>query len=501
LFFPLGWNSWNKFGCNIDEKLIRSTIDNLISSGLAAAGYTYVNLDDCWQASRAADGTIVPDPKTFPNGIKPLVDYAHSKGLLFGLYSDAGYKTCAGRPGSLGYEKIDARTYAQWQVDYLKYDNCYTDSTKPEVRYPPMRDALNATGRPIFFSMCEWGVDDPATWAAAVGNSWRTTGDIIDNWHSAMSILDQNNRWAAYAGPGGWNDPDMLEVGNGGMTTAEYRSHFGLWALMKAPLLVGCDVTKMSDDVRAILTNPEVIAVNQDPLGVQGRKVASARVQRPAGFQLRAESAPLVVAECKGKVAQQWHIMSDGSIRNGENLCLDIPWCKKDQGVQIQTSTCHIGDKSHCEQSRNQEWTFKNESKTIISKMHDMCLDVWNNVGPVVEMWPCHGQANQQWEYVEADKSLRSMGKCLTPENAGELLEVYAGPLSGDNKPVAVVMLNRAQTTETIIARWADIGLPSTTPAEVRDLWARKSLGTYTGSFTAAIPTHASLMLKITPVK
>ena len=164
----MGWNSWNKFGCNIDEKLIYNTIDSLIDSGLAKAGYNYVNLDDCWQSSRDSSGKIVVDSKAFPNGIKPLVDYAHSKGLKFGLYSDAGYKTCAGRPGSLGYEEIDAKTYAEWEVDYLKYDNCNTDGTKPEVRYPVMRDALLKQERPIFYSMCEWGVDDPATWAKNV---------------------------------------------------------------------------------------------------------------------------------------------------------------------------------------------------------------------------------------------------------------------------------------------------------------------------------------------
>lgn len=207
--------------------------------------------------------------------MKALADYVHSKGLKFGLYSDAGYRTCAGRPGSLGYEKIDAATYAEWGVDYLKYDNCNTDGTKPEVRYPVMRDALNATGRPIFYSMCEWGVDDPATWATPVGNSWRTTGDIEDRWDSMIAIADQNDRWWKYAGPGHWNDPDMLEVGNGGMTSGEYRVHFFLWCLMKAPLLVGCDVTKMSDETKALLTAPEVIAVNQDPLGVQGHKIAT----------------------------------------------------------------------------------------------------------------------------------------------------------------------------------------------------------------------------------
>lgn len=176
--------------------------------------------------------------------MRALADYVHSKGLLFGLYSDAGTHTCGGRPGSLNYEKIDAATYASWTVDYLKYDNCYDGGIDVHKRYPVMRDALNATGRRIFFSLCEWGVEDPATWAPLVGNSWRTTGDISDHWDSMTSRLDQNNVWHAWAGPGGWNDPDMLEVGNGGMTATEYRAHFSLWAAAKAPLLIGCDVTR-----------------------------------------------------------------------------------------------------------------------------------------------------------------------------------------------------------------------------------------------------------------
>lgn len=495
----MGWNSWNRYGCEIDEKLIEKTIDEMAKSGLQRAGYTFVNVDDCWQSSRKPDGTIEPDPKAFPQGIEALARRAHSKGLKFGLYSDAGFKTCAGRPGSLGHEKADAETYARWGVDYLKYDNCNTDGTKPEVRYPPMRDALNATGRPIFFSMCEWGVDEPARWGRQVGNSWRTTGDISDTWHSMLGILDQNDRWASFAGPGGWNDPDMLEVGNGGMTTEEYRAHFGLWCLIKSPLLIGCDVTNMSGEVREILTNPEVIAVNQDPLGVQGRKVSSKRVVRPAGFELRAEPAPLVVAECRGKVEQQWHINEDGSIRNGEGLCLDVPWCTREAGAQVETFECHIGEKSACEESKNQEWERRNDTGEIVSRMHGMCLDVWDFVGPTVEMYPCNGGRNQQWEYVEGDRSLRSMGKCLTPQNAGELIEVWAGPLAA-NRAAAVVLLNRAQSTQSITARWNEVGLPGGL-AEVRDLWARKSLGTFSESFTGSVPSHASMMLKITPVK
>ena len=267
----MGWNSWNHFHCAVNDSLIRSTADAMVDSGLIKFGYKYINIDDCWAQSRDAQGNVQPDPKAFPK-MADLAGYVHSKGLLFGVYSDAGNKTCAGRPGSLGYENKDAETYAKWGVDYLKYDNCNNDGIDPKVRYPVMRDALNKTGRPIFYSLCEWGDEDPATWANPVGNSWRTTGDIQDNWDSMISRADQNNDWWLYAEPGGWNDPDMLEVGNGGMSVTEYETHFSLWCLMKAPLLIGTDLKSMSSDTLRILSNADVIAINQDPLGKQGYK-------------------------------------------------------------------------------------------------------------------------------------------------------------------------------------------------------------------------------------
>lgn len=270
----MGWNSWNHFACQIDEQIIRDTADALVSTGLASLGYTYVNIDDCWaEMDRDSQGNLQAKSSTFPSGIKALANYVHAKGLKLGIYSDAGYQTCEGQPGSLGNEYKDAASFASWGIDYLKYDNCHNDGTTPEVRFPVMGKALVSSGRAIFYSLCEWGIDDPATWGPSVGNSWRTTGDISDQWSSMISRADQNDVWAAYAGPGGWNDPDMLEVGNGGMTTEEYRSHFSIWALMKAPLLIGCDVRNIDSNSLAILSNSDVIGVNQDSLGVQGKKV------------------------------------------------------------------------------------------------------------------------------------------------------------------------------------------------------------------------------------
>ncbi|KAK7374093.1 hypothetical protein VNO80_07519 [Phaseolus coccineus] len=272
---PMGWNSWNHFSCQINEKIIRETADALVSTGLSKLGYTYVNIDDCWaELNRDATGNLVAKKSTFPSGIKALADYVHSKGLKLGIYSDAGYLTCSKQmPGSLGHEFQDAKTFASWGIDYLKYDNCNNDESKPTDRYPVMTRALSMAGRPIFFSLCEWGDLHPALWGAKVGNSWRTTNDITDSWESMISRADMNEVYAEYARPGGWNDPDMLEVGNGGMKKNEYIVHFSLWALSKAPLLLGCDVRNMTKETVEIVTNKEVIAVNQDSLGVQGKKV------------------------------------------------------------------------------------------------------------------------------------------------------------------------------------------------------------------------------------
>ncbi|XP_058097778.1 alpha-galactosidase 1-like isoform X3 [Magnolia sinica] len=272
---PMGWNSWNHFYCKIEEKIIRETVDALVSSGLAKLGYHYVNIDDCWaELNRDSKGNLVPRKSTFPSGIKALADYVHSKGLKLGIYSDAGYQTCSGTmPGSLGYEEKDAMTFASWGIDYLKYDNCNNDDSKPTVRYPVMTRALMKAGRPIFFSLCEWGDLHPALWGFKVGNSWRTTNDISDNWQSMVSRADMNEVYADLARPGGWNDPDMLEIGNGGMTNDEYIAHFSLWAISKAPLLIGCDVRNMTKETMAIIGNKEVIEINQDSLGVQAKKV------------------------------------------------------------------------------------------------------------------------------------------------------------------------------------------------------------------------------------
>jgi alpha-galactosidase len=288
---PMGWNTWNKFGCNVSEQLIRETADAMAASGMRDAGYRYLVIDDCWQVARDSAGAIVPDSTRFPGGMARLAAYVHGKGLKFGIYTDAGRRTCEGRPGSYNHEEQDARTYASWGVDYVKVDWCHADSLVAPTQYAKFRDAFARSGRPIVFSICEWGSNRPWEWGPGTGHLWRTTGDISDRWNSMLRNLDLSSPHAAVAGPGGWNDPDMLEVGNGGMTDEEYRSHFSLWAIMAAPLIAGNDIRTMSDATREILTNREVIAVDQDSLGVQGWMIA----QPAPGLQ--AWSKPLAGGE------------------------------------------------------------------------------------------------------------------------------------------------------------------------------------------------------------
>ena len=286
---PMGWNSWNKFGCNVSDSLVRGMAEAMVKAGMKDAGYQYVVIDDCWQVSRDKEGNIVADPQRFPEGIKALADYVHSLGLKFGIYSDAGTETCQGRPGGRGHQFQDALRYAAWGVDYLKYDWCHTSKTQDAATsYLTMREALNASGRPMVLSICEWGTAKPWLWGAgAGGNLWRTTDDIQDHWagrekwpngsccsNGVLAILDMQVGLAGFAGPGHWNDPDMLEVGNGGMTDTEYRSHFSLWAMLAAPLMAGNDLRSMRPEIRDILTNKEVIAVDQDALGREGERVA-----------------------------------------------------------------------------------------------------------------------------------------------------------------------------------------------------------------------------------
>lgn len=274
---PMGWNSWNRFNRNISEELIREIADAMVATGLSDAGYTYVILDDFWHAdTRDEDGFPRCHPERFSSGMNALADYMHDRGLKLGIYSCAGRRTCGGRFGSFGHEYQDALQYARWGVDYLKYDWCNNQNINPVGAYSLMSDALRAAGRPIFFAMCEWGDNRPWEWAEQIGHSWRTTGDIAcsfeqegaGEYNSVLRIIDLNAPLRRYAGPGHWNDPDMLEVGNG-MSEGEDRAHFSMWCMFSAPLILGNDLRQMSDATLAIVSNADAIAIDQDPLGVQ----------------------------------------------------------------------------------------------------------------------------------------------------------------------------------------------------------------------------------------
>ncbi|MCO6498266.1 MAG: glycoside hydrolase family 27 protein [Chitinophagaceae bacterium] len=286
----MGWMTWNFFGENINESIIREMADAMVSSGMRDAGYHYIMIDDGWQGGRDNKNNIIPDPKKFPSGIKALADYVHSKGLKLGIYSDAAQLTCAGYTASYGFEDQDAKTFASWGIDYLKYDYCYApgDSVTAKTRYKKMGDALKKSGRDIVFSICEWGQRYPWFWAAnAGGNLWRTTYDVRDSWSSLMYIYEINVELDKYAAPGRWNDPDMLivglrgksgpasDLGGTGCNDIEYMSNMSLWSIMASPLIATNDIRSMSDVYREILTNPEVIAINQDPLGKQAARVIS----------------------------------------------------------------------------------------------------------------------------------------------------------------------------------------------------------------------------------
>lgn len=275
---PMGWNSWNKFRCDINEDLVREIADAMVESGMKDAGYEYVVIDDCWQIDRNENGELVPDPERFPSGIKALSDYVHARGLKFGIYSCAGDLTCQERPGSRGHEFQDARTFASWGVDYLKYDWCFHGELNAQSSYTTMSKALRACGRPIVFSICEWGTNQPWQWRKDIGHLHRVNWDIRDCFDcniapvffGTMQIIDINEPLWKFAGPGHWNDPDMLEIGNGAQSYEEYKAQFSLWSMMASPLIAGCDLRTMNDETIEILTNKEVIAVNQDPLGYQG---------------------------------------------------------------------------------------------------------------------------------------------------------------------------------------------------------------------------------------
>lgn len=340
---PMGWNTWNTFAGDISEDLIKETAEAMIENGMLNAGYRYIVLDDCWSAKeRDAEGNLQADPAKFPSGMKALGDFLHEKGFKFGIYGCAGRKTCAGYPGGRGYEFADARMYASWGVDYLKYDWCQTGTANAQETYKTMRDALFAAGRPIVFSMCEWGQNSPWEWAAPIAHLWRTTGDIADCWDCKRewsmgwkTILDMQVGKESFAGPDGWNDPDMMEVGNEGLTFAESRAHFSLWCILAAPLMAGNDVRRMSSEIRDLLTDREAIAVDQDPLGKQGFRFSRETGREVWAKELSDGQWAVCVLNCQDRDAAIKIVWKDLSFLKGDYKVRDI-WNKKDLGTTAQ---------------------------------------------------------------------------------------------------------------------------------------------------------------------
>ncbi|WP_460343552.1 glycoside hydrolase family 27 protein [Actinoallomurus acanthiterrae] len=468
---PMGWNDWNAYGCNVSEQLVEQTAQAMHNNGMQAAGYQYVNIDDCWMAhSRDGSGNLVADSTKFPHGIAAVANYVHSLGLKLGIYEDAGTATCAGYPGSYGHEQQDARLFASWGVDYLKEDWCnipfgdFSGRSHQQVAqtlYTRMRDALSATGHSIVFSMCNgWDSSvQPWNWAGPVANLWRTTVDIQPNFASMLNNFHINVGLASHAGPGSWNDPDMLEIGNG-MTATENQAEFSLWAEMAAPLIEGSNVVNPSSSTLSILTNKAVIAVDQDSLGKQGTQVSSSGghdvLAKPLAngdvsvvlFNETGSTATIsTTASAIGKSGSSGYTLTDlwtggtsttsgtisasvpahgvvmyrvaggttgggggtsGPIRAvGAGRCLDVPNASQTNGTQTQIWDCNGGS--------GQTWTSSGGRLTVYNGAK--CLDAYDNqttAGTKVEIWDCNGGANQQWQ-INTDGTITGTqsGLCL----------------------------------------------------------------------------------------
>ena len=485
---PMGWNDWNAYGCNVSEQLVEQTALAMHNDGLQAAGYQYVNVDDCWMSSsRNASGNLGANPSKFPDGIAAVASYVHSLGLKLGIYEDAGTATCAGYPGSYGHEQQDANLFASWGIDYLKEDWCnipfssFSGQSHQQVAqtlYTRMKNALAATGRPIVFSMCNgWDSSvQPWTWAGPVANLWRTSTDIQPNFSSMLNNFHTTVGLASFAGPGAWNDPDMLEIGNG-MSTTEDQSEFSLWAEMAAPLIEGSNLVSASSTTLSMLANKAVIAVDQDPLGKQGTEVSSAGgldvLAKPlasgdvsvALFDETGSAATISTsAAAIGKSGSSSYTLtnlwtgatsattgaisasvpahgtvmfrvsggSTGTVTSGEihavgaAKCLDVPNGSTTAGTQLDIWTCDGGS--------NQIWTHTSGGQlTVYSGSSQLCLDAYNNqttAGTKVETWPCTGGANQQWN-LNANGTITGVqsGLCLDVTGAstanGALAELW----------------------------------------------------------------------------
>ena len=589
----LGFNSWTSFACQVNETLMRDTIDLVATLGLRDAGFEYVSVDDCWASSRdPATGTIQADPATFPSGMAALADYAHARQLKFGLYSSNSPNTCAGRPGSYGYETLDASTYAAWGIDLLKYDNCGDQATigQPEARYPVMRDALNASGRQIIFAACEWAVDFPATWMAPVAHSWRATYDsrewsIVEvskraaepappeddpaqaapvqrmhtrahvhgrrpvlcrpvpcqphpllpppnpnptenMWECVVPHLDWLNVYADFAGPGHFNDGDILESFNGVLTTDESVAQLALWAAIKSPLLIGCDLRLPACTAGVpYFTNPELLAISQDALGAQARRVAASGGDKgvPHGKSgtCGAEELPqnTVIAPCDADDARQrWALLPNGTLflaATGECLQLDSGQggsCSQNWDVWYNNAASSLcNDPASSCGGRQELWAYDAAARHLVNNASSQCLTVHASALHNVGLLPCSGVLSglQTWDWTPASGQFISSAAppgagnskfCLarSKDVLGGALETWAGPLA--NGDLVVILFNRNGAGPVpMTASWPALGLDPAKRMAVRDVLARADNGTAAGAFTTAapVPVHGVAMLRL----
>mmetsp|Transcript_2013 Transcript_2013/g.3583 ORF Transcript_2013/g.3583 Transcript_2013/m.3583 type:complete len:602 (+) Transcript_2013:2-1807(+) len=545
---PMGWNSWNHFACDISEELIKETADAILDTGLQSMGYEYINLDDCWQASeRDMEGRIMPDAERFPSGMKALGDYLHERGFKFGIYSSAGFKTCEAYPASLGREEIDAEVYASWGVDYLKYDNCYTDFGVPEKRYPPMSEALDQAGRPVVYSLCEWGRANPATWADKISNLWRGSADISDGWYSIMTRAAITAPLWRYAGPGGWNDPDMLEVGNGGCSFDEYKTHFSMWAMLKSPLIIGNDVRTMKagDEAMTILSNKEIIDINQDSLGWQARRIWSDRSEHNPIFKGRGDR--LIAAKCSQTKStntrqqdavedQKWTLQADGTIMShSTGMCLterqERPQSTEDEEL-LESFGTNVSSLSELDFSFGRgrvttedcvdatKWDVGVKTGgAIVSRDSGMCLEVASNPlvvftdGKRLQMASCKPEMmdghkflnireNQGWTQPSGVTGAQLLNlyqrQCLTVDRDAPLglrKEIWSTTLADGD--LAVMMLNKGKLPAHLSASWEMLGLEEGTKVTTYDLWSHERKRGRRNQVSSLVAPHGVVMFRL----
>lgn len=537
---PMGFNTWNYYGCDIDESIIKQTAD-VMASKLLHLGYNFINIDDCWQAtSRDNDGKLVADPIRFPSGIKSLADYIHKLGLKIGIYSSAGFFTCQKFPASLGYETVDASTFYDWGIDYLKYDNCYTDAGWPEKRYSIMSESLRLASpsnySTMVYSLCEWGRHNPAAWASRISDLWRVSGDIRDSWDSIISRVLINTPLWRYAGANsGFNDMDMLEVGNGNCKNSEYRSHFSLWSILKSPLILGNNIIELDtqSDIYGIISNEEVIAVNQDFLGLQGRLVHSSSNEYQSGIH------KAIATKCASEEDstyqddpndQNFVLDSDGHLRNNDMCLMEVTDISHLLLVQQSPDTALYFNNENSKvnmvvlepcNTNSTTWTIGGTGGSVISQKSGYCLEVnkfdlipliqgkriqTSNCAPFIEEKLVYDPSeHQSWVFPDGKMLNLYQRQCLTLDRDAfhGWQEYWAVPIANDR--FAVVLLNKGNADIDMTLKLSYLSATMSVGSSkysIRDLWLKQDLTTVVSTdndATFLVASHDVVMLLLTP--